>query len=180
MLEEMERKRRFGEVRPLIAAVHKGHRFIVVGSRVYFHEGWRTFTDFLFFYIQDVFGKAWWVAEQAKISTEQHTVVRWQAHVLEFTKSLARDNDGFYSTVPDGIMSAFLLLAYDLYVLRDHASCKRTYFSGSVIATSFRARGTSCSSLRHSFVLDSTSRTRTSRIQRRNTQSSSPRTSRAD
>ena len=32
MLEEAERKRRFGEVRPLITTVHKGHRFIVVGS----------------------------------------------------------------------------------------------------------------------------------------------------
>ena len=52
--EEFERLRRFGNVRPLITTTQNGYRCIAVGSRVYFHQEWRTFTDFLLFYVRDV------------------------------------------------------------------------------------------------------------------------------
>jgi hypothetical protein len=76
MKKEAERRRKFGNVRPVITTVHQGHRFVVVGSRLYFHENWRTFTDFLLFYVRDVMGKEWWEAESAKPAQERHVIVR--------------------------------------------------------------------------------------------------------
>jgi hypothetical protein len=76
MREEFERQRRFGNVRPLITAMHQDHRFVAVGSRVYYHEGWRTFTDFLLFYVRDVMGgRDWWPKEAAKNGYERHPIM---------------------------------------------------------------------------------------------------------
>jgi hypothetical protein len=120
VVEESERKRRFGRVRAPITTAHKGHRFVAVGSRLYFDQRWRTFTDFLFFYIWDVMGQEWSKTEVAK-SSMRHPIVEWHDHVTDTTKKLTRDEDGLYAVDPDGITSAYLLLAYDLYVLRDHS-----------------------------------------------------------
>ena len=79
--EEFERRRRFGNVRPLITTTHKGHRCIAVGSRLYFHQEWRTFTDFLLFYVRDVMGRPWWETEEAKKGFERHTILQWLRQV---------------------------------------------------------------------------------------------------
>jgi len=121
MRREAERKRRFGEVRPLISTLHQGHRFVAVGGRVYYNRDWRTFTDFLLFYIRDVMGKAWWDVEMARAAAERHPVLRWFDHWADASTQATRETDGLLTAIPDGIMSALLLLAYDLYVLRHHA-----------------------------------------------------------
>lgn len=118
--EEAARRNAFGNIRPLITTVHQGHRFIAVGSRLYFDKRWRTFTDFLLFYVQDVMGRDWFQAEAAKPEPDRHPLIEWQCHITEISKTLPREPDGLISAEPDGIMSAYLLLAYDLYVLRDH------------------------------------------------------------
>lgn len=118
---EAERRRRFGEVRQPIATVHQGYRFVAVGSRLYYNKNWNTFTDFLLFYVRDVMGKVWWDAEMAKPVGERHPVVRWFDHWLEMSRQARREENGLLSAVPDGTMSALMLLAYDLYVLRHHA-----------------------------------------------------------
>ena len=119
--EEAARRRTFGNVRSLITTVHQGHRFVAVGSRLYFHKEWRTFTDFLLFYVRDVMSRTWWQTESAKDKQERHPVVQWFDHVVESQKNATREDDGTVSAVPDGIFSALRLLAYDLYVLRDHS-----------------------------------------------------------
>ena len=118
--EEFERRRRFGNVRPLITTTHKGHRCIAVGSRLYFHQEWRTFTDFLLFYVRDVMGRPWWETEEAKKGFERHTILQWYDRFVEASKTARHEEDGIVSAVPDGLMAALVLLAYDLYVLCDH------------------------------------------------------------
>ena len=118
--DEFERRRRFGDVRPLITTTHKGHRFVAVGSRLYFHQEWRTFTDFLLFYVRDVMGREWWTAEAAKKGYERHPILQWHDRFVEASKTARHEEGGVVSTVPDGLMMALVLVAYDLYVLRDH------------------------------------------------------------
>ncbi len=120
MRRKAERKRRYGEVREPISAVHQGYRFIAVGSRLYYDQHWRTFTDFLLFYVRDVMGKPWWDAEIAKPVAERHPIVRWFDHWVNASEQATREEGGLLSAVPDGTMSALLLLAYDLYILRHH------------------------------------------------------------
>ena len=121
MREENERRRRFGKVRPLITTTHQGHRFVAVGSRIYFHKDWRTFTDFLLFYVRDVMGREWWTAESAKKGYERHPILQWYDRWVEASKTAQREDGGIVSGIPDGLMTALMLLAYDLYILRDHA-----------------------------------------------------------
>jgi hypothetical protein len=121
MREEFERRRRFGNVRPLITATHQGHRFVAVGSRLYFHQEWRTFTDFLLFYVRDVLGRDWWTKQAAKQGYERHPVLQWHDRWVEASRTARPEEGGLVSGVPSGLMIALLLLAYDLYVLRDHS-----------------------------------------------------------
>ena len=121
MREEHERRRRFGNIRPLITTMHQGYRFVAVGSRLYYHQEWRTFTDFLLFYVRDVMGREWWTKESAKQGYERHPIMRWHDRWVEASTTARKEEGGIVSGVPDGLMAALMLLAYDLYVLRDHA-----------------------------------------------------------
>jgi hypothetical protein len=121
MREEFERRRRFGSVRPLITAMHQGHRFVAVGSRLYYHQEWRTFTDFLLFYVRHVMGRDWWTEEAAEQGYERHPIMQWHDRWVEASKTARKEEGGGVSGVPDGPMAALMLLAYDLYVLRDHS-----------------------------------------------------------
>jgi hypothetical protein len=119
---EQERQRQYGKVRPIITAKFQNHRFVAVGSRLYFHENWRNFNDFLIFYAQDVIGKLWWQAELARPRNERHPLVKWHGHFGELQRSRQADPEtGLVSAVRDGILSAFLALSYDLYVLRNYS-----------------------------------------------------------
>src|ERR1035437_659557 len=80
---EQERQRRYGKVRPIISARFKDHQFVAVGSRLYYDKKWANFTDFLFFYVKDVMGKEWWLAESAKSPNERHSIVKWHDHLVE-------------------------------------------------------------------------------------------------
>ena len=117
---EEERKRKFGEVRPIISADFQDHKFVAVGSTLYSSKKWRTFPGFLFDYIMGVMGGDWGKKELEKPLAERHTILRWYNHLCEQQEGLMRDEDGLISIVLDGISSAYLLLAYDLYVLRHH------------------------------------------------------------
>jgi hypothetical protein len=119
---EKRRRRTFGEVRRVISTKFQDHRFVVVGSRLYFNKHWQNFIDFLIFYVQDVMGREWWQAELRKPFGEQNPIVRWRAHLDEVSKNQQPDPEtNLVSAVQDGIISALLLLSYDLYILRDHS-----------------------------------------------------------
>ena len=45
--EEKIRKEEFGEVRPIVHADFKGHKFVAVGNRLIYSQNWKTFPDFL-------------------------------------------------------------------------------------------------------------------------------------
>src|SRR5579864_8057230 len=38
---QLERQRQYGKVRPIISAKFHGHRFVAVGSRLYYDQKWR-------------------------------------------------------------------------------------------------------------------------------------------
>src|SRR5689334_12505620 len=74
---ERDRQRRYGMVRPILTVRNDEHRFVAVGSRLYFHKRWRNFTDFLIFYCQDVMGENWWRDELTKQPNDRNPLVRW-------------------------------------------------------------------------------------------------------
>jgi hypothetical protein len=127
-----------GHVRPVVSAAHQGHRFVAVGNRIYFDKNWRTFHDFLLAYGRDALGVGWGRGQLKKPIAERHEVMRWYAHIAELQKTSVKGSDGIYSMVRDGITSAYLVLIYDLYVLRNQGHLQKEVVRRLRIGDQFR------------------------------------------
>ncbi len=122
-LQEQERVRKFGHVRPAVTADHAGYKFVGVGSRLYYAKDWKTFHDFLISYIATVLGGEWGNAELKKPFEERHPVPQWYHQLCELqAKHADQLGDGkIHSVKATGPVMAYLALAYDLYTLEHHA-----------------------------------------------------------
>jgi hypothetical protein len=131
MMAEHQRRQKFGEVRPIIHAEHQGRRLVAVGSRIIYdrpgeNKRWNTFIDVLMAYIRLPLGSGWGKRELLKPLADRHPVMQWYDHVCNLQKNTARlEANGLYSMQMDGVTSAFLHLAYDLYVLDDHQKLQK-------------------------------------------------------
>ena len=121
MAEERERRARFGEIRPVIQADYMGHKFVAIGSEIHYSKQWRTFLDFLAYYIKHVLDPAWCKVELAKPLDARHEIMKWYDGMCRYQQRQQRSPDGLCGVVPNGAMRAYLLLAYDMYVLRHHS-----------------------------------------------------------
>src|SRR5690242_12404080 len=76
---EDARRATYGEVRPIISTVMQDRRIVAVGSSIYWNtvEKWRTFTDFLCYFIQHVFEVDWGAAELQKPLADRHVIMKW-------------------------------------------------------------------------------------------------------
>jgi hypothetical protein len=119
---EQVRRDKFGEVRPVIHADHKGYKFVAVGSQLLYSKHWRTFPDFLGDYIKRVLTPEWGKAELAKPLQERHVVMQWYDGMCQYQRRQQRDPNGLYGAVPNGPWRAYMLLAYDLYSLQHHST----------------------------------------------------------
>jgi hypothetical protein len=122
---ERARRRRYGDVRPIISTEHKGHRFVAVGSTLFFDKKWKSFPDFLNDYLRHAFGSGWWDKEMKKPETERHPVVRWHVHVGELRATVPVGTSGFVELENAGLVASDIHLAYDLYVLRHHDKLRK-------------------------------------------------------
>jgi len=117
-LENEEKNRRlYGEVKDIIHEDFQGKKVIAVGNKLMSSKNWKTFPDFLFDYIREVLGSNWGEEELKKPLSERHQIIQWYQYVLESRLKQKPNEAGLYEAMPDRITSAFLLLAYDLYLL---------------------------------------------------------------
>jgi hypothetical protein len=118
---ERIREQEYGKTRAIISTDFSGYKFVAVGSELHYAKEWRTFPDFLSDYVKRVFGSEWGNAEIARPLAERHPFMQWYDHYCRFQREHGvREENGLYSAIPDGTSAAYLLLAYDLYVLRHH------------------------------------------------------------
>lgn len=117
---EQQRTSKFGRVRAAVHAQWRGKRYVAVGNELYESSQWKTFPDFLWDYIKGVLTPEWGKAELAKPLEQRHIILQWYDRLCAIQRQYgaARNEDGVYGFVPDGAAAAYLLLAYDLYVLR--------------------------------------------------------------
>jgi len=130
MAAEEERRATYGEVRPIISTVWQDHRFVAVGSTLHWEkaEKWRTFTDFLGHFIKHVFGVHWGAAELQKPLAKRHVIMQWCEALRQLqVRNPEPDDNGLCSGEPDGPSYAYLLLAYDLYLLGDHGKLRARF-----------------------------------------------------
>lgn len=118
--EENDRRRKYGDVRPIIHAKFKGHDCVAVGGELHYSKKWKTFPDFLQSYLSSRVGRDWGNAEIKKPIKERHQIMQWYDSMCHFQSKQKKDLDGIYRIIPNGAYSAYILLAYDLYVLKDN------------------------------------------------------------
>ncbi len=129
-IQEHEKKEKlritqFGEVREPIVVDFHGYKMVVAGNRIHYAPAskWKTVPDFLFEYLPMTLGKEWGQVELSKPYEKQHPIVQWRIKAIEYMRQEARKGQnpkGFYETIPNGYMAAFLALAYDLHVVHDN------------------------------------------------------------
>ena len=120
------RRARFGEVRPAIHSDFQRHTSVAVGNQLHYSRHWRTFPDFLQAYIRSILGSDWGNAELAKPLDARHEIMKWYDQMWHFLQAQEPGTDGLCGVIPNGATRAWLLLAYDLYVLRHHSALQES------------------------------------------------------
>jgi len=111
--------------RAIISAEVKGTRVVMVGNRVFASSGFRTFHDFLFAYLMDSFGRAWWEAQTKVRDATQHPLIRWHEHVRRLQEHQPPLPAGEVRTATATAAAVlYLQLAYDLFVLDHNAEVR--------------------------------------------------------
>ncbi len=117
-----EWRERYGDLKPIIHEDIGGYKFVAVGNTLYWSKRWKFFNEFLEEYVLHVLGLDWCKGEIQKDFSDRHIVLQWRESMYEYlNKHGERDGNVFYVDV-NGITKAYLLLAYDLYILRHHSS----------------------------------------------------------
>lgn len=120
VLDEISVRRTLqGRIVPSIE--HMGHRYRVVGSRVYPRPLKETFHEFLVNLLKFTLGRTWHEEQFRRVPEERHQIPKWYKATADFTKSvvgnpLHREGD-IYSAEPTGDVQALICLAYDVYHL---------------------------------------------------------------
>jgi hypothetical protein len=116
---EQERFRRYGLVRPEIAAEYHGYKFVAIGNKLLYmpKDKCRFLTDVLLEYVPKLFEREWFENEIAESPNERHPVMQWRIRGMNYMKSQPRLPDGSYAGMPTGPLMAYLTFAYDLYVV---------------------------------------------------------------
>ena len=125
--QEKRRELLEGKGRPILTAEVGGQRAIVVGSEILFVRDCRTFSDFLFDYVRQLFGRDWWLAEVAKPTEQWHPVMTWHESVAHLQRRQATQPAGTVYSAPLTVAARLLLqLAYDLYTLSHNLTVRDT------------------------------------------------------
>jgi len=83
-----------------------------------------SFWAFLRDHLHDSFGAEWWQEEMTKHPAGRHPFAQWEAHAQELMRDKVPDERGRYFLARDGLISAYLTLAYDLYVVKHNIRFK--------------------------------------------------------
>lgn len=113
-------RQRLGLPRPIVSSKFQGQRVVAVGPFSYFGD-WKTFPDFLMYYIRSILGNDWGAKELKKPFEEMHPIMQWFVEMCRFQKKQTPNKDGMYGAVPNGATVAYLFLSYDLYLLAHNA-----------------------------------------------------------
>ena len=115
--DELIRVQQQGQGKPVISTMFQDHRFVAVGSKLYYSKKWRYFADFLGDYMKMIFGSEWGNAELKKEGNKRHPILRWYHDYCLAQQASKKRSDGTYSSIPTGVVHCYLGLAYGLYLL---------------------------------------------------------------
>jgi hypothetical protein len=116
--DEQRHRERYGKVRRPRTVLAEHWRIIVVGGELVRVPRKTTFHSFLFQHLYNVLGPGWITSELNK-QRDSHPVAEW-AEAERRIRPITDDAAESLEIVPNGILKAFMALAYDLYVVADN------------------------------------------------------------
>lgn len=118
---ELIRTRQQGLGRPIIAIEHGEHKLVAVNNRMISSKGWKTFPDFLQYFIKDKLDPAWGNKELAKPFTQRHPIIQWYDAYCLYQRRWINEPGTVSSGEVTGIVACYLGLAYSLYLMEHNA-----------------------------------------------------------
>ena len=124
--KELTRQRQQGFGKSIISTDFNGTRIVAVGNQIYSSTKWKTFQDFLMFYIKEILGHDWGNAEISKPFNERHPIMQWYEKLCFFQRNFSSEKGKIVSAPMTGFVEAYLQLSYNLYQL-GHNTIKNKY-----------------------------------------------------
>jgi len=120
--KERQWKTTFGNIKPIISTEGNGIRVVAVGNDVlYQSKSWKTFPDFLFRYIWEVFGSDWIKEQKSQPPESLHTLIKWYRSFRKFQRSQSEGKkESIIEFYPNGATKALVSLAYDLFTVENN------------------------------------------------------------
>ena len=118
--DEMIRQQQQGLGKPILSFKSNDHQIVMLGNTVHWSSTWKTFPDFLSYYLKTVLGGEWGNAEIAKPLSERHPIMHWYEEYCHFQRR--HGSDGEIKSAPaTGVVKCYLGLAYSLYLIKHNA-----------------------------------------------------------
>lgn len=117
--EEQRHRERYGNVRRPRTVLAEDWRIIVVGADLVRVPRKTTFHTFLFQHLYNVLGPGWIRSELNK-QRDAHPLADWAEAERQIRVAISDDAAEPLEIVPNGILKAFMAIAYDLYVVADN------------------------------------------------------------
>ena len=123
--------------RPIISTMVGDERFVAVADQIYRSRKWKTFHDFLFSYIRIVMGEAWGDAELRKPGEIRHPLLNWYKQAAIQINTAIKQLGKVHTAAATGTMSAYLQLAYNLYLIAHNVILQENLIRRLKIAEQF-------------------------------------------
>ncbi len=116
---EFQRRKQQGLGKPIISTVVNEWRVVFVGNTrcTQKAERWKTFHDFLSDHFLYRLSQSWLYSERKKPAADRHPIVTWFEQSVMGAKQNAKNAKGVYTRPMTGAISAYLNLAYNVYLI---------------------------------------------------------------
>lgn len=114
---QKQREQQQGLGKQIISTTHNGYRIVAIGSELHYSKKWKTFHDFLFYYIKKVTGEKWGTDEIKKPYEKRHPILQWYHLICQYQKENSNASEEIHTAPIIGVVEAYLRLAYNLYLL---------------------------------------------------------------
>jgi hypothetical protein len=111
------REQQQGLGRPIISTFSDGYRLVAVGNKLYWSKTWKTFHDFLFYYIKKIIGEEWGNNEISKPYEERHPILQWYDQICKYQRIFIKEPGKVASAPMLGYVEAYMHLSYNLYLI---------------------------------------------------------------
>lgn len=115
--QERVRQTQQGRGKPIISAKVNGHQLVAVGNHLHSSQTWRTFPDFLGYYLKKKLTPDWGNAELKKPLDERHTIMQWYDALCQLQAAAIKQPGQPTSMEVNGVLACYFGLAYSLYLL---------------------------------------------------------------